>query len=295
MYKPKKTAKEDASQIIRENFGKDSKFHEIVSVGTLSKNYSFVIKESGESKYFLKLHGKGKPLKEKRAIDFYSLNKIVNTPDIFSIGEDYTITFFESNLEEANFQNHVLNLARFHNELIKTDHKQISVDPLFSSISREQSFKLINSNKNFLENFISYDKFHSLFSNLPDPETFNFESCLIHGDPHRQNLLIKENESFFLDLEHTFYARPTLDLARLIFGYPTSELENILALYTSVFERLPGHVSLKELVGIMLSDILFVGASTVIICHLKKSPKKLTQRWIDSFKNYLIFLSEQAV
>lgn len=285
---------EYALEIIRKEFDKALEIYEVISMGTTTKNYSFIVKEFGEPKYFLKLHAEGKPLREKKSTEFYTSNEIVETQKIYSIGKDYTLTFFEKNLEEPTFPAHVLNLADFHYNLINTDHGEIASDDIFNMISRKDFFNFVSSKEELLENAVSSKKFYSLLLNLPSSEDLGMESILIHGDPHRQNLLTKKGNSFFLDLEHTRYSIPTVDLARVAYNYPPSELENILALYTSFFDSLPGGLSKKDFIAGTISDILLDGASSIVTCQFKKLRPELTKNWINKFRNYFDYLSNSV-
>ncbi len=288
MSYPNQNIKKYASKIVKDNFDKDFDFYGVSSFGTINKNYSFVLKKDKIPKFFLKIHGKGKPLKEKIATNFYNFNNIINTPKIYSIGEDYTITHFIEGLKEPGFLDHVLNFAKFHKNLMEANHKELPKQ-LFSNFSRENSLNLIRENKNPINKIINYSDFESIISELPDPDDYQFEKYLIHGDPHRQNILNKSDKSFFLDLEHTLYTRPTVDLARFVFNYPPKEFKNILAIYEDTLESLPNKISLEEWVGVTFSDILVEGALSVVVCNMENK-KELAKKWESSFKDYFEFI-----
>lgn len=188
--------REYASRIIKSEFGDRYSAFNVEQTGTETKNHSFIVSEQETPKYFLKIHGKGKPLKEKIATDFYSSNNVVETPNIWSIGEDYTVTSYEKSLERLDFFEHVESLASFHRRLMDVSHENLDKD-LFSHFSDKEFQKLIRHNKEVLENTIDFCDFYSIYSDLnasADPKTLR--PILIHGDPHRGNLLKKRRRIF---------------------------------------------------------------------------------------------------
>jgi thiamine kinase-like enzyme len=290
MIKIDGTPESYAQEIIKSELQTNYQIIKISSFGTRTKNYLFEVKENNITKYILKLHGAGKPRKEKNAGEFYKAHCIVQTPEILSIGNDYTLTHFEKELEGLSFTDHILSLAEFHKKLADVNHEGISRNELFRVMSRGKKIKTLGYYKESLEGIVSYNQLLDILSDLPNPEGLGIKPCLIHGDPHNKNLLRKNGENFFLDLEHTIYERQTVDLARCLYSYPPSEFSNILALYLNHYGKLPEDLSRRDFLSILLSDMLLEGAITVISCKKKSTNNKVTERWINGFSNYFDYI-----